>query len=68
MFQFSFIGRLNFKGLKLNKVNKVLEDQWKLSEGKCKIILITKGFFIIKLMSDEDKKRVWHGDSWVIDK
>ncbi|XP_026402243.1 uncharacterized protein LOC113297887 [Papaver somniferum] len=27
-----------------------------------------KGFFIIKLANAEDKERVWHGDSWVVQK
>ncbi|XP_026399728.1 uncharacterized protein LOC113295611 [Papaver somniferum] len=66
IFQFSLIGRLNFKGLKLNDVQKSLEEQWGLGDGRCKLVPMTKGFFIIKLISEEDKERVWHGESWKV--
>ncbi|XP_026445245.1 uncharacterized protein LOC113345787 [Papaver somniferum] len=66
MFQFSLIGRLNFKGLNINEVQKVLEEQWKLGDRRCKLVPMTKGFFIIKLTSAEDNERVWHGATWVV--
>ncbi|XP_026378412.1 uncharacterized protein LOC113272832 [Papaver somniferum] len=66
IFQFSLIGRLNFKGLKLNEVQKVLEAQWKLGDRRSKLVPMTKGFFIIKLTTTKDKKHVWHGDTWVV--
>ncbi|XP_026433583.1 uncharacterized protein LOC113331020 [Papaver somniferum] len=68
IFQFSLTGRLNFKGLKLNDAKKSLEEQWGFSDGRCKLVPMTKGFFIIKLTSAEDKERVWHGDSWKVQK
>ncbi|XP_026459756.1 uncharacterized protein LOC113360463 [Papaver somniferum] len=66
IFQFSLIRRLNFKGLKLNEVQKVLEEQWKLSDRRSNLVPMTKFFFIIKLTIAEDKKHVWHGDTWVV--
>ncbi|XP_026396025.1 uncharacterized protein LOC113290656 [Papaver somniferum] len=66
IFQFSLIGRLNFKVLKLNEVQKSLEEQWGFGDGRCKLVPMTKGFFIIKLIFAEDKERVWHGDSWKV--
>lgn len=56
IFQFSLIGRLNFRGLKLFEVQRILEEQWKIGDGRCKLVPLTRGFFIIKLTTAEDKE------------
>ncbi|XP_026403895.1 uncharacterized protein LOC113299146 isoform X2 [Papaver somniferum] len=67
-FKFSLIGRLNFNGLKLPDVKKILENQWNILEDRCKLAPMTRGFFVIKLASKEDKEHVWHGGSWMVGK
>ncbi|XP_026442638.1 uncharacterized protein LOC113342256 [Papaver somniferum] len=44
----------------------LVKEQWGIGTGRCKLVPVTKGFFIIKLISKEDKERVWHGDSWTV--
>lgn len=68
MFEHSLIGRLNFNGLKLTQVKKDLEAQWQFDEDRCKLTPLTRGYFIIKLSSMEDKEHVWHGGCWTIGK
>ncbi|XP_026434136.1 uncharacterized protein LOC113331693 [Papaver somniferum] len=65
----SLIGRLDLKGIKLNDVKINLEQQCKLGETKVQFIPMNRGFFIIKLLTQEDKEKVYregNKDPWTV--
>ncbi|XP_026416465.1 uncharacterized protein LOC113311888 [Papaver somniferum] len=66
---FSLIGRLDLKGIKLNDVKINLEQQWKLGEAKVQFIPMNRGFFIIKLLTQEYKENFYregNKDPWIV--
>ncbi|XP_026420108.1 uncharacterized protein LOC113316097 [Papaver somniferum] len=66
---FSLIGRLDLKDIKLNDVKINLGQQWKLGEAKVQFIPMNRGFFIIKLLTQEDKEKVYregNKDPWIV--
>ncbi|XP_026459464.1 uncharacterized protein LOC113360136 [Papaver somniferum] len=64
IWQYSLIGRLDFKDINFGDVKKSLEEQWMLGVGKVKFVPMSKGFFIIKLSSLEDKMKVNRKEPW----
>ncbi|XP_026459758.1 uncharacterized protein LOC113360465 [Papaver somniferum] len=67
--RFSLIGRLDLKGVKLNDIKVNLEQQWSLGETRVQFIPMNRGFFIIKLLSQEDKDKVYregNKDPWIV--
>ncbi|XP_026419801.1 uncharacterized protein LOC113315757 [Papaver somniferum] len=58
--KFSLIGRLDLVKLKLIVAETNLRKQWKFT-GKCQIIPIGRGFFIIKLENGVDMKHIYEG-------
>ncbi|XP_026433625.1 uncharacterized protein LOC113331056 [Papaver somniferum] len=67
IWRFSFIGRIEFKGYDFNYVKDSLEQQWKLGQGRVQFVHLNRGFFIIKLLSQEYKDRVFYEDGWMVD-
>ncbi|XP_026399644.1 uncharacterized protein LOC113295530 [Papaver somniferum] len=63
--KFSLIGRLYFVKLKMNTATTLLKQQWSL-KGSLQFIPLGKGFFIIKLDNEDDKKHIWQG-LWMVE-
>ncbi|XP_026399672.1 uncharacterized protein LOC113295556 [Papaver somniferum] len=63
---FSLIGRLDFRVSRFTDVKKSLEDQWSLGPGRVKFTPMYKGFFIIKFSTEEDKLKI-RDKTWKID-
>ncbi|KAF6158154.1 hypothetical protein GIB67_014948 [Kingdonia uniflora] len=61
-FKFSLIGRFDLQKIRLVEVWKMAGEVWKLNRGFC-LIPLGKGYFTIQLECEEDKVRVWGGDS-----
>ncbi|XP_026457971.1 uncharacterized protein LOC113358560 [Papaver somniferum] len=53
----SLIGRLDFLRIKFVDAMGILRNQWKLT-GDCHLILLGKGFFIIKLSNEVDQNYI----------
>ncbi|XP_026442640.1 uncharacterized protein LOC113342258 [Papaver somniferum] len=66
IWRFSLIGRIIFKGVDFNDIKTSLEEQWKLGEGRVQFVPLNRGFFIIKLLSQEDKDRVFTEEGWMV--
>ncbi|XP_026443139.1 uncharacterized protein LOC113343021 [Papaver somniferum] len=66
LWKFSLIGRLDFKELNFSDVKKNLELQWQLGEGRVHFVPLNRGFFIIKLLSQEDKVMILQAEQWVV--
>ncbi|XP_026416701.1 uncharacterized protein LOC113312162 [Papaver somniferum] len=63
--KFSLIGRLDFVKLKMNIAATLLKQQWSL-KGSLQFIPLGKGFFIIKLDNEDDRKHIWQG-LWMVE-
>ncbi|XP_026399717.1 uncharacterized protein LOC113295601 [Papaver somniferum] len=57
-FEFSFIARLNFKGLKFLEVKNNLVTQWQLNPNSVRFMSISKGFFVVMLRDEQTKARI----------
>ncbi|XP_026430546.1 uncharacterized protein LOC113327584 [Papaver somniferum] len=69
IWRFSLIGRLDLKGVKLIDVKKNLEQQWGLGEAGVQFIPMNRGFFIIKLLTQDDKDKVFkdgNKNPWIV--
>ncbi|XP_026448238.1 uncharacterized protein LOC113348610 [Papaver somniferum] len=66
LWKFSLIGRLDFKELNFSDVKKNLELQWQMGEGRVRFVPLNRGFFIIKLLSQEDKVKILQAEQWVV--
>ncbi|XP_026399771.1 uncharacterized protein LOC113295656 [Papaver somniferum] len=53
-------------GADFQEVKTSLEQQWKLREGWVQFVSLNRGFFIIKLLSQEDKDRVFTEEGWMV--
>ncbi|KAF6149716.1 hypothetical protein GIB67_038116, partial [Kingdonia uniflora] len=65
-YQYSLIGRLDLQKIKLVTIQAYARTNWKI-KGTCKLIPIGKGFFIIKLESEEDKIYIWSRGPWMVE-
>ncbi|KAF6175072.1 hypothetical protein GIB67_038985 [Kingdonia uniflora] len=63
----SLIGRLDLQKVKFKAAQEYARTQWKLL-GKCKLIPLGKGFFIIKLDNESDKIHIWGQGPWMVEK
>ncbi|XP_026435083.1 uncharacterized protein LOC113332786 [Papaver somniferum] len=63
--RFSLIGRLDLVKLKMETVETSLRKQWDV-KGILQLIPLGKGFFIIKLDNEEDRKMIWKGH-WIVE-
>ncbi|KAF6142955.1 hypothetical protein GIB67_003911 [Kingdonia uniflora] len=52
---------------KFGNVQEYTRTKWKIS-GKCKLIPLGKGFFIIKLDNKNDKIFIWSHGPWIVEK
>ncbi|XP_026459736.1 uncharacterized protein LOC113360442 [Papaver somniferum] len=66
IWQFS-LGRLDFKGINFNDTKKTLEQQWQLGDGRVQFVSLNRGFFIVKLKSQDDKNKIFEAESWMVD-
>ncbi|XP_026400088.1 uncharacterized protein LOC113295980 [Papaver somniferum] len=65
VWEFSLVGRLDFRTLKFEAVKRELLNQWKLG-GSVQFIPWVKGYFVIKLDNEDDRKRVSYDGPWKI--
>ncbi|XP_026420246.1 uncharacterized protein LOC113316242 [Papaver somniferum] len=67
IWKFSIVGRFDFKTLstKFEDVKRILCDQWKLT-GQVQFIPWVKGYFVIKLSNEVDRKRVSYEGPWKV--
>ncbi|XP_026459862.1 uncharacterized protein LOC113360580 [Papaver somniferum] len=65
IWKYSLIGHIEFKGSDFNSIKISLEQQWKLGQGRVQFVPLNRGFFIIKLLSQEDKDEAFSEDVWV---
>ncbi|KAF9622443.1 hypothetical protein IFM89_031246 [Coptis chinensis] len=61
--QFSLIGRLDFNKIKLEEVKKIALDLWK-PQGDWKLVPLGKGYFMIRLVCEEDLRSILGGGPW----
>ncbi|XP_026410373.1 uncharacterized protein LOC113305567 [Papaver somniferum] len=67
LWRFSFIGRLDLKGINFQDVKNSFEQQWKLGQGRVQFVPMNRGFIIIKLHSQEDKDKLLNVEAWLFD-
>ncbi|XP_026455428.1 uncharacterized protein LOC113356488 [Papaver somniferum] len=67
VWRFSLIGILDFKDINFTDAKKELESQWQLGNGRVQFIPMVRGFFIIKLLSQEDKNKIFDAEAWIVD-
>ncbi|XP_026410400.1 uncharacterized protein LOC113305596 [Papaver somniferum] len=65
VWKFSLVGRLDFRTLKFDVVKRELLNQWKLG-GSVQFIPWIKGYLVIKLDNEDDRKRVSYDGPWKI--
>ncbi|KAI3843632.1 hypothetical protein MKW92_016593, partial [Papaver armeniacum] len=57
-FEYNFIARLNFTGLKFVEVKNILVTQWQLNPNSVRFMSMSKGFFVIMLRDEQTKSRI----------
>ncbi|XP_026378409.1 uncharacterized protein LOC113272828 [Papaver somniferum] len=67
IWKFSLIGGLDFNDLNFIDVKKTFESQWHLGDGRVHFIPMVRGFFIIKLKSQEDKDKLFDAEAWIVE-
>ncbi|XP_026443009.1 uncharacterized protein LOC113342809, partial [Papaver somniferum] len=67
IWKYSLIGRLDFKDLDFTDVKKNLLLQWGLDDGRVQFGPMNRGFFIIKLWTQDDKEKIFREDkNWLV--
>ncbi|KAF9602151.1 hypothetical protein IFM89_025318 [Coptis chinensis] len=61
--KFCLVGRLDFHKIKIDEVRRIATEKWK-PRGDWKLIPLGKGFFMIRLVSEEDLRLIWGGEPW----
>ncbi|KAF9606496.1 hypothetical protein IFM89_025771 [Coptis chinensis] len=61
--QFNLIGRLDFNKIKLEEIKKIALNLWK-PKGDWKLVPLGKGFFMIRLVCEEDLRNILGGGPW----
>ncbi|XP_026400455.1 uncharacterized protein LOC113296362 [Papaver somniferum] len=64
IWKFSLIGRLDLKRVNFQDVKNDLELQWQLGQGMVQFIPMSRGFFTIKLQSQEAKDKLLKTEAW----
>ncbi|XP_026378624.1 uncharacterized protein LOC113273071 [Papaver somniferum] len=67
IWKFSLTRRLDFTDIIFSIAKKTLESQWQLGDGRVQFIPMVRGFFIIKLKSQEDKDKLFDAESWIVE-
>ncbi|XP_026384831.1 uncharacterized protein LOC113280423 [Papaver somniferum] len=67
VWKYSLVGRFNFKtlGLQFEEAKLILCNQWSLT-GQVQFIPWRRGYFIIKLFNEADRKRVSYEGPWKV--
>lgn len=67
VWKYSLVGRFNFKtlGLQFEDAKHILCNQWSLT-GQVQFIPWVRGYFIIKLFNEADRKRVSYEGPWKV--
>ncbi|XP_026433429.1 uncharacterized protein LOC113330837 [Papaver somniferum] len=64
IWKYSLIGRLDLKGINFQEVKNHFEQKWKLGQELLQFVPMSRGFFIIKLRSQEAKDKIMKVEAW----
>ncbi|XP_026420057.1 uncharacterized protein LOC113316038 [Papaver somniferum] len=67
IWKFTLIGSLDLKGVNFQDVKNNLEEQWQLGQGRVQFVPMNRGFFTIKLQSQDDKDKLLNVKAWFFD-